>query len=145
MNAANRPIQTTRPWYETTRRKAREQAGPREERGLRHHPDGSGLAQCPECDGAGCHDTWGNDPQASRSMECSKCSGTGWVADGWRDPLLRLRTERQWWRRQKDKGYCYGHVRKLAMIPAWRIRLNEACVGCALATESAVQAWRKVA
>lgn len=143
MNAASRPIQTTRAWYETTRRKSREQAGPREDRGLPHHPDGSGLADCPNCKGSGLVDVphWHPD---EREAWCDDCTGSGIIADGYRDPLLRLRHYRQRRMRQHNP-VVYQYLRKLAMVPCWQLRLIESAVGCELAARDAVQAWRSVA
>lgn len=134
---------TTRARYETTRRKSREQTGPRTDRGLPHHPDGSGLADCPNCSGSGLvyvpH--WHPDEREAR---CPDCTGSGLITDGHRDPLLRLRYARQGWQRLRDPG-AYAHIRKLAMLPVWQLRLLESAVGCELAARRAVSAWRAVA
>lgn len=126
-------IQTTRAWYETTRRKSREQAGPRTDRGLPHHPDGSGLAPCPRCAGTGVIDCGHWQPELCTSATCSLCAGSGYVTDGYRDPLLRLRNARQRWQRRRNPG-AYAHLRKLCATPCWSLRLIESVVGCELAT-----------
>jgi hypothetical protein len=114
----------------------------RTDRGLPHHPDGSGLATCPRCAGAGVtdHDHW--QPELCTSSTCSLCDGSGYIADGYRDPLLRLRYARQ--RRRRDPG-AYAWLRQVAMTPRYQLRLNEATVGCELGARRAVQAWRSVA
>lgn len=114
----------------------------RADRGLPRHPDGSGLAPCPHCYGAGVIDRDHWQPELCTSSTCSLCDGSGTIADGYRDPLLRLRYARQ--RRRRDPG-AYAWLRQIAMTPRWQLRLIEAAVGCELAARNAVQAWRNVA
>lgn len=140
MTAAYRPIQTTRAWYETTRRKSREQEGPRVERGLPHHPDGSGLASCPHCSGNGVIDIAHWQPELCTSTACSLCDGSGLIADGYRDPLLRLRYARQGWRRMR-RPEDYKWLRKIAFSSRHPLRLIDAAVGAELAARQAVKAW----
>lgn len=144
MSAIARPIQTTRAWYETTRRKAREQAGPREDRGLPHHPDGSGLAPCAYCNGQGIVERHHWNPQLDKSWPCPECGGMGDIPDGWRDPLLRLRYYRQRRIRRRNPA-GYQHMRRVCATPVWQLRLIESAVGCELAARRAVAAWREVA
>ena len=108
------------------RRRVRDSYPNRAERGLPRHPDGSGLAPCPRCGNEG----------------CGRCSGTTYIDDGYRDPLLRLRYARQHWRR--DPG-AYAWLRQIAMTPQYQLRLIEAAVGCELASRNAVRAWRQCA
>lgn len=68
----------------------------RAERGLPRHPDGSGWAMCPDCEGAGeitINETnphgHGPDPQCDESVDCLRCIG-GEIADGHADPIASL-------------------------------------------------------
>lgn len=112
-------------WY-AQRRRVRDSYPARADRGLPPHPDGSGLAPCPRCGNEG----------------CSLCDGSTFVADGYRDPLLRLRYARS---RRRHDPVAYAWVRQIAMTPRYQLRLMEAAVGCELAAQDAVQAWREVA
>jgi hypothetical protein len=114
----------------------------RADRGLPRHPDGSGLAPCPRCAGSGVIDRDHWHPELCTSSTCSLCDGSGYIADGYRDPLLRLRYARQ--RRRRDPG-AYAWLRQIAMTPRYQLRLIEAVVGCELAARQAVRAWQEVA
>jgi hypothetical protein len=123
MNAANRPIQTTRGWYETTRRSGRENEGPRVERGLPQHPDGSGFAPCPRCGADGIIESEGwVHPDLIKSRTCTACFGSGLIEDGYRDPLLRLRDYR---RHRESHALRYAWTRRLVMTPCLQLRLIE--------------------
>jgi hypothetical protein len=112
--------------WNAQRRRVRDSFPSRADRGLPKHPDGSGLATCPRCGSEG----------------CSLCDGSTYVADGYRDPLLRLRYARS--RRRRDPA-AYAWLRQVAMTPRYQLRLMEAAVGCELAARDATQAWRNVA
>lgn len=127
-------------WY--LRRHAERASDPRKGRGLPHHPDGSGLAQCPRCNGNGVIDRAHHQPELCTSATCSLCDGSGYIADGYRDPLLRLRYARQ--RRLRDPQ-AYAHLRKVCAASRHALRLIEACVGAELAARGAVQAFRSAA
>jgi len=114
----------------------------RTDHGLPHHPDGSGLATCPRCYGTGAIDRDHWQPELCTSATCSLCCGSGYIADGYRDPLLRLRYARQ--RRRRDPG-AYAWLRQIAMTPRWQLKLIEAAVGCELSARQAVRAWQEVA
>ena len=124
------------------RRRVRDSYPNRADRGLPRHPDGSGLATCPRCYGAGVIDRDHWQPELCTSSTCSLCCGEGCIADGYRDPLLRLRHARQ--RRRRDPG-AYAYLRKVCATPRWQLRLIEAAVGCELTARQAVRAWREVA
>ena len=128
-------------WY-ARRHEVRDAYPSREDRGLPKHPDGSGLATCPRCSASGVIDRDHWQPELCTSTTCSLCDGSGYIADGYRDPLLRLRYARQ--RRRRDPG-AYAWLRQIAMTPRWQLRLIETAVGCELAARNAVQAWRHVA
>ena len=125
-------------------RQAHRSASPRALRGLPHHPNGTGYADCAECNGTGAIDVPHWNPECETSYTCSACAGRGTIADGHRDPLLRLRHARQPWVRRKDPTN-YSHLRFICATPAWRLRLIEAAVGCEIATRRAVKAWRAMA
>ena len=138
--------------YEAQRRKERDTRVCREERGLPHHPDGSGWAMCPACQGAGEHvhnDSHCNDPQDEYPVECDTCLGEGIVDDGGRDALIVMRAERhqhRWWGREPIRAIAYASARKRAMRPVLgQLRMIEAAVGCTVACEAALDAWRKAA
>lgn len=114
--------------YLADRRRIRAARLTRAERGLPHHPDGSGLAPCPRCGSDG----------------CSLCDGTTFVTDGHRDPLLRLRYVRQSRIRRRNPA-AYVHVRQICATPSWRLPLIDAVVGCELALRGSLTAWRAVA
>lgn len=128
--------------WNAQRRRVRDSYPSRADRGLPHHPDGSGLATCPRCSGTGVIDRDHWQPELCTSSTCSLCCGEGTTADGYRDPLLRLRYARS--RRRRDPQ-AYAHLRKFCAIRVWQLPLIEVCVGCAIATREAVQAWRRVA
>lgn len=128
--------------YNEERRRIRGTRDTRSDRGLPRHPDGSGMATCPRCSGTGVIDRDHWQPELCTSSTCSLCCGEGTIADGYRDPLLRLRYARS--RRRRDPQ-AYAHLRKFCAIRAWQLPLIEVCVGCAIATREAVQAWREVA
>ena len=128
-------------WY-LRRREVREAYPSRADRGLPRHPDGSGLATCPRCYGTGAIDRDHWQPELCTSTTCSLCDGSGCIADGYRDPLLRLRYARQ--RRRRDPG-AYVCLRQVCAASRHALRLIEAAVGCELTARQAVQAWRHVA
>ncbi len=132
---------TRESWY-LRRHEVRSAYPTRADRGLPKHPDGSGLAPCPRCSGHGVIDSDHWQPEMCTSSTCSLCTGEGYIADGYRDPLLRLRYARQ--RRRRDPQ-AYAWLRQVAMTPRYQLRLIEAAVGCELAAHHAVQAWSKVA
>ncbi len=77
---------------------ARNLHGTRVERGLPHHPDGSGFAPCPDCEGGGevvAHDAHGHGPECEYPVTCGRCVGAGEVRDGHVDPILLMRQARQ--------------------------------------------------
>lgn len=117
----------TRAQYNAERRARRAANDTRAERGLPHHLDGSGLAPC-HCGKEG----------------CSRCGGSTYVADGYRDPLLRMKYARQFWVRRRNPE-AYKHARLIAMVPCWKLRLMDAAVGCEVACNRAVQAMRNAA
>lgn len=128
-------------WY--ARRHAVREAWPsRADRGLPKHPDGSGLAPCQHCSGNGCIDIDHWQSELVDSALCGRCDGSGYIDDGYRDPLLRLRYARQ--RRRRDP-LVYSYLRQICATPRWQLRLIEAAVGCELAANQAVQTWRNVA
>lgn len=128
-------------WY-LRRHEVRSAWPSRADRGLPRHPDGSGLATCPRCAGAGAIDRDHWQPELCTSSTCSLCDDSGHIADGYRDPLLRLSYARQ--RRRRDPQ-AYAHLRRVCATPRWQLRLIEAAVGCELAARQAVRAWREVA
>ena len=128
-------------WY--ARRHAVREAWPsRAERGLPKHPDGSGLATCPICAGNGCVEFARWQPELATSVTCQRCTGSGFVDDGYRDPLLRMRYARS---RRRIDPIAYRHLRQICATPRWQLRLIEAAVGCELASRGAVRVWREVA
>ena len=130
--------------YETTRRKAREQAGKRTDRGLPHHPDGSGFASCPRCECTGVIDHGHWHPEMWTSSTCSLCCGSGFLDDGYRDPLLRLRDARKRRNRLRDPE-AYRWLRLICAAPSWDRRLRQTAVLCEVEARRAVVAWREVA
>ena len=130
--------------YLDQRRADRECADSRAERGLPHHPDGSGLALCPRCNGNGEQDNGHWHPEMASADICTLCDGSGYITDGYRDPLLRLRYARQSHVRRRDPRQ-YMHLLKLCTYPCWPLRLIEACVALQITTQRSVQAWRNVA
>lgn len=128
--------------WNTQRRRVRDSYPSRADRGLPHHPDGSGLATCPRCYGSGVLDRDHWHPELCTSPTCSLCAGSGTIADGYRDPLLRLHYARQ--RRRRDPQ-AYAHLRQVCAASRHALRLIEAAVGCELAARQAVRAWREVA
>ncbi len=128
--------------WNTQRRRVRDSYPSRADRGLPHHPDGSGLATCPRCGGCGAIDRDHWQPELCTSATCSLCDGYGYIADGYRDPLLRLRYARQ--RRRRDPQ-AYAHLRQVCAASRHALRLIEAAVGCEVAANQVVQAWRNVA
>jgi hypothetical protein len=111
---------------------------------LPKHPDGSGLAKCPRCNGCGVIDSDHWQPELATSATCSLCTGEGYIADGYRDPLLRLRYARQK-RNRRSNPLAYQHLRQVIAATRHPLRLIEAAVGAELAARGAVQAWRNVA
>lgn len=128
--------------WNAKRRRVRDSFPNRADRGLPKHPDGSGLAACPRCGGLGVIDRDHWQPELVASSTCSLCAGSGYVADGYRDPLLRLRYARQ--RRRRDPQ-AYAYLRQVCAASRHPLRLIEAAVGMDLAARQAVQAWRAVA
>lgn len=112
--------------YETARMVERAGRETREERGLPHHPDGTGYATCPDCQGAGEHivnDTdphgYGPDPQRDEEVECPRCRGEGEIEDGHADPILLLRRyRRERLTRRPLASYFYGAVLQRVITPA---------------------------
>jgi len=128
--------------WNAQRRRVRDSYPSRDDRGLHHHPDGSGLAICPRCNGNGCIDIDHWQPELVDSVLCGRCDGSGFIDDGYRDPLLRLLYARP--RRSRDP-LAYAWLRQIAMTPRWQLRLIDAAVGAEIAALRAVQAWRDVA
>lgn len=118
--------------YATARREARDAMDPREYRGLPAHPDGSGWATCPDCDGIGAHthnDTnpygYGPDPQCDYDVDCDRCSGTGQLCDGrGPDPLIELRNARSYRRLLDSDRFAYTAARLRSMSPVRLPRLS---------------------
>lgn len=113
----------TRAEYFEARRVARTMRPTREERGLPRHPDGTGRADCPECEGAGEHTvnlSPDRDPQCEEEITCSGCAGLGWVPDGPRDPILDLRELRRGKRtRRPRESMVYGSKLARVTSPAY--------------------------
>lgn len=115
----------TRSQYLTDRLWSRQNRATRADQGLPHHPDGTGWAQCPACEGAGeftANASSNGDPQCEYPVPCDRCCGEGEIADGHEDPLLAMRRHRtrmrQSWR--KSPGYVstlYRLDRAAAMKP----------------------------
>lgn len=107
--------------YEAQRRAERDRREARTERGLPHHPDGSGWATCQKCDGAGDHEfnlSPNNDPQWDDFETCVDCGGTGYVPDGrGPDPLLLMRARRIPRRWSGLNDFAYQSARRRAMCP----------------------------
>lgn len=95
MSAQELPRSITRQEYRALRQLKRVFEGPREDQGLPHHPDGTGLALCPVCYGDGVLEERHWDPQRDRSWPCPECDGTGYVMDGHYDILIGLREARR--------------------------------------------------
>ena len=106
--------------YRTKRRRARDKNPSREERGLSHHPDGTGTHVCPDCEGAGelvVNDTnphgYGPDPQCDDFVDCDRCLGKGEIEDGVREPLVAMRAARQRKRLHlRGAAFLYGALRR---------------------------------
>ena len=118
----------TRAAYLEARRVSRDMRPTREERGFPHHPDGTGRADCPDCEGAGEHtvnlseDRYGRgpDPQCEESLTCVRCAGLGWVSDGHRDPIRDLREARtKSLSRRPGAAYVYGRIRQRVVSPVY--------------------------
>lgn len=87
---------TSRATYQAKRQHARSLADCRTDRGLPHHPDGSGFAACAVCEGAGELMVTCNDPQDDYPEPCTNSAcDDGYVADGHVDPLIVLRGMRR--------------------------------------------------
>jgi hypothetical protein len=99
MSAQELPRSITRQEYRALRQLKRVFEGPREDQGLPHHPDGTGLALCPVCYGDGVLEERHWNPQLDKSHKCMECGGTGYVPDGPVDILLRLHNARKLWSR----------------------------------------------
>lgn len=134
------------PEYQTRLRADREAAGKREDRGLPHHPDGTGFADCPDCHGTG---TWFHPRGSSGEFDepCTKCGGSGVILDGHRDPLTIMHATRKWrFMPMCGPDYSFARTRSarhpLGMV---QLRMHEAAIRCDTASRDAVQAWRRVA
>lgn len=141
--------------YQAQREGARFQSLCREERNLPHHPDGSGSATCPVCQGAGeieFNNTnphgYGPDPQCD---DCAPCPNPdcldGYVKDGEADPILSLRSLRRESIARRPFAHArYSEARARTYRPALcQLRMIEAAIGCTVACDAAVAAWRKAA
>lgn len=123
---------------------------------------------CDQCDGYGTDPLHGapHSP-VEDGPDCSRCDGFGTVrmsyAEGdllglhpWTgrygrmaehqrnrrdfDPLPELARCRQ----RNPRSWAYHHAREAAMRPTLRqLRMVEAAIGCGVAAEEAVQAWRR--
>ena len=89
----------------------------REDRGLPHHPDGTGWAACPACDGMGETYRENVNPQMQDAIECRECNGTGCIPDGISDPLLDMREPRPWASCLDSCRLRYTRARRRAMQP----------------------------
>lgn len=135
---------TTRAEYMLDRLGKRLSAGQRTDRGLPHHPDGSGFAVCPRCFGTGVIDHGHWHPELWTSSICTLCDGSGFIDDGYRDPLLRLREARKRSLYRRDPE-AYRWLRLFCFASRHPLLLNEAVVDCGIALRGAVAAWREVA
>lgn len=112
--------QLSRSAYAAQRRAERDARDMRTERGLPHHPDASGWAVCPACEGDGSHDRNDsplNDPQCGYTVRCGTCYGDGYVRDGRApDLLLALRDARAAALRGRE-AFVYESLRRRAMCP----------------------------
>lgn len=128
----------------------------REERGLSHHPDGSGTHVCPDCEGAGetiHNDTnphgFGSDPQCDEPVRCSTCMGSGEIADGVREVLGELRAARYRMRlRLKGARFFYVSARRRAFMPVSGLAMADMlakATRCVTETERGVAAMRDAA
>ena len=142
--------------YRTKRRRARDKNPSREERGLSHHPDGSGTHVCPDCEGAGetiHNDTnphgFGSDPQCDEPVRCNTCMGSGEIADGVREVLSELHAARYRLRlRLKGARFSYESARRRAFMPVSGLAMAEMlakATRCATETERGVAAMRVAA
>ncbi len=117
----------TRAAYLEARRVSRDMRPTREERGFPHHPDGTGRADCPECEGSGevivnltDPHGYGPDPQCDEPITCARCAGNGWVPDGHRDPILDLRQARKnALTRRPVACLVYGRIKQRVTSPVY--------------------------
>lgn len=136
----------TRPQWVALTRGERDAYGMRESHRLPHHPDGTGYADCPDCDGLGLYCP-ASDPSGESDVPCATCRGDGRIPDGWRDPLVVMRATRKW-RDMPASGRDYTRARSKALRPSIgmaALRMVESAIGCDLGMRELLTDWRALA